>query len=268
MPDGALETPPVPLPDFVTVSMKAGKLNVAVTDVAALTVTVHIPVPAQPPPFQPVKSEPAAGVAVNVTVVPFVNPKAHVAPHVIPAGALATVPDPEPLLLTVSVNDWSAKVAVTLRAALIVTVQVVAVLVQPPLQPENVEPAACAAVRVTAVPDESDIEHVVPQLMPAGELVIVPLPVPALLTVSANEDGSANVAVTVRAALIGTVQVLAVPAQAPLQPVNVEPAAGAAVRVTAVPDESDIEHVVPQLMPAGELVTVPLPAPALVRGGG
>src|SRR5262245_14889602 len=115
MPDGALETPPAPLPDFVTVSMKAGKLNVAVTDVAALIVTVHIPVPAQPPPFQPVKSEPAAGVAVNVTVVPFVNPKAHVAPHVIPAGALATGPDPGPLLLTVSGNDWGAKVAVARR---------------------------------------------------------------------------------------------------------------------------------------------------------
>src|SRR5262245_66519682 len=116
MPDGALETPPVPLPDFVTVSMKAGKLNVAVTDVAALIVTVHIPVPAQPPPFQPVKSEPAAGVAVNVTVVPFVNPKAHVAPHVIPAGALAAVPDPAPLLLPLRVHAWSVKVAGAARA--------------------------------------------------------------------------------------------------------------------------------------------------------
>src|SRR5262245_6557711 len=206
MPDGALETVPVPLPDFVTVSAKAGKLSVAVTDVAALIVTLQVPVPAQPPPFQPVKSEPAAGVAVSVTVVPFVNPKAHVVPHVMPAGALATVPDPEPLLLTVSVKDCSANVAVTLWAALIVTVQAVAVPVQPPLQPVNVEPAAGAAVRVTAVPDVSEVEHVVPQLMPTGELVTVPLPVPALLTVSVKEDGSANVAVTLCAALIVTVR--------------------------------------------------------------
>ena len=43
-----------------------------------------------------------------------------------------------------------------------------------------------------------------------------------------------NVAVTDRAAVIATVHV-PVPVQAPLQPANVEPAAGAAVSVTDVP---------------------------------
>jgi hypothetical protein len=265
MPVGALETVPLPLPDFVTVSEKAGKLNVAVTDVAALIVTVQVPIPTQPPPFQPVKSDPAAGVAVNVTDVPFVNPKAQVAPQAMPAGALETVPDPEPLLFTVRVNDWSAKVAVTLRAALIVTVQVLAVPEQPPpLQPEKVEPAAGAAVRVTAVPDVKEVEQVAPQAMPAGLLVTVPLPAPALVSVRVN-DGSAKVAVTEVAPLIVTVQVVAVPEQPPpFQPEKVEPDAGAAVKVTAVPLVKEVEQVVPQEMPAGELVTVPLPAPALV----
>jgi len=59
-----------------------------------------------------------------------------------------------------------------------------------------------------------------------------------------------------------TVQVVAVPVQAPLQPVKVEPAPGAAVSVTGVPVVYDAEQVVPQLMPAGLPVTVPAPAPA------
>src|SRR5262245_6230958 len=58
-------------------------------------------------------------------------------------------------------------------------------------------------------------------------------------------------------------QVVVVPVQAPLQPVNVEQAAAAAVSVTDVPVVYEAEQVVPQLMPAGMLVTVPAPAPAL-----
>src|SRR5205807_9667721 len=73
----------------------------------------------------------------------------------------------------------------------------------------------------------------------------------------------AKVAMTARAALIVTLQV-PVPVQLPLQPVKVAPAAGAAVRVTTVPVVRAVEQVAPQEIPAGELVTVPLPAPALV----
>ena len=48
----------------------------------------------------------------------------------------------------------------------------------------------------------------------------------------------------------------------PLQPLKVELAAGAAVSVTAVPFVKLAAQVAPQSMPAGELVTVPLPVPA------
>jgi len=48
----------------------------------------------------------------------------------------------------------------------------------------KVEPAAGAAVRVTVVPLVKLAEQVAPQLMPAGALVTVPVPVPALETVS------------------------------------------------------------------------------------
>ena len=75
-------------------------------------------------------------------------------------------------------------------------------------------------------------------------------------------DASLNVAVTVFAALIVTLQ-LPVPEQPePDQPANVEPEAADAVKVTLVPGEKFPEHVAPQSIPAGELVTVPLPLPA------
>src|SRR5262245_4978852 len=277
MPAGALVMVPLPAPVLLTVSAKPCSAKVAVTDCAALIVTVQVPVPVQPPPLQPVKLEPAAGAAVRVTAVPLANEAEHVAPHVMPAGALVMVPLPAPLLLTVSAMPCSAKVAVTDCAALIVPGQVpwthcadptlfrsVPVPVQPPpLQPVKVEPAAGAAVRVTAVPLANEAEHVAPHVMPAGALVMVPLPAPLLLTVSAKLC-NAKVAVTDCAALIVTAQE-PVPVQPPpLQPVKVEPAAGAAVSVTAVPLANDDEHVAPHVMPAGALVMVPLPAPVLL----
>ena len=50
----------------------------------------------------------------------------------------------------------------------------------------------------------------------------------------------------------------------PLQPANVEPVAGVAVKVTIAPLAKEAEHVAPQLMPAGLLATVPFPVPLLV----
>ena len=64
-----------------------------------------------------------------------------------------------------------------------------------------------------------------------------------------------NVAVTVLFASIVTTQD-PVPAQAPDQPLKVEPVAGVAVSVTMVP--------IAKLVPGGDDVTVPLPVPALV----
>ena len=69
--------------------------------------------------------------------------------------------------------------------------------------------------------------------MPAGSLVTVPLPVPVLLTDKACCT-SVKVAVADCAALIVTTHV-PVPLHAPLQPAKVDPAAGVAVSVTAVP---------------------------------
>jgi hypothetical protein len=148
--------------------------------------------------------------------------------------------------------------------ALIVTVQVVAVPEQAPLQPENALPVAGAAVSVTRVPLANGWLHPLEpeQLIPAGLEVTVPLPA----TVTCSESfctAGAKVAPTVSVgALIVTVQVVAVPEQAPLQPENASPVAGAAVSVTRVPLANVWLHPLEpeQLIPAGLEVTVPLPA--------
>jgi len=58
-----------------------------------------------------------------------------------------------------------------------------------------------------------------------------------------------------------------VPTQAPLHPVNVDPDAADAVRVTFVPmgNGTDWEHATPQETPPGLDITFPLPFPVTVR---
>ena len=74
-------------------------LNVAVTDCAALIVTVQVPVPLHAPP-QPAKLEPEVAEAVSVTLVPCVKLAVQVVPQLIPAGLELTVPAPLPFLVT------------------------------------------------------------------------------------------------------------------------------------------------------------------------
>src|SRR2546427_6989810 len=171
IPAGELVTVPLPVPAGVTVRAKVCTVNVAVTVVAAESVTVQVPVPEQPPPLQPVKVEPAAGVAVSVTAVPLEKLAEQVAPQLIPAGELVTVPLPVPALLTVSAKLGRLKVAVTVVAAETVTAHVPVPEQPPPLQPLKVEPAAGAAVSVTAGPLARPPAHVAPQGGPAGALV-------------------------------------------------------------------------------------------------
>ncbi len=62
---------PLPVPQLPSESVKVCRLKVAVTDAAAFIVTAHVPVLEQPPPLQPVKVDPPAGLAVSVTTVPL-----------------------------------------------------------------------------------------------------------------------------------------------------------------------------------------------------
>jgi hypothetical protein len=165
-------------------------LNVAVTDVAAETVTEQVPVPVQAPDH-PAKVEPAFGVAVSVTAVPLANPAEQVEPQLIPAGELVTDPVPVPALWTVSWKLFAAavlNVAVTAVAAEAVMLHV-PVPVQPPDHPANVEPEFGVAVSVTEVPTAKLALHVCPQVMPAGLLLTLPAPVPAAVTVIWTGEG-------------------------------------------------------------------------------
>jgi len=70
-----------------------------------------------------------------------------------------------------------------------------------------------------------------------------------------------NVAVTEVLLDRVTMHVLVPEQPPPDQPPNVEPVLGVAVSVTAVPLAKFAEHVVPQVMPVGELLTDPVPVP-------
>jgi hypothetical protein len=90
--------------------------------------------------------------------------------------------------LNVAVTDW---------AEFIVTAHAPAPEQPAPLHPTKVEPAAGEAVSVTTVPAVKELPQVLPQEIPAGLEVTVPVPVPAKLTVSEREAGALlKVAVT------------------------------------------------------------------------
>jgi hypothetical protein len=211
-----------------------------------------------------VNADPAAGVAARSITVPDGNVEEQALPQLIPLGVLVTVPVPVPERLTERAKSGT-NVAVTAVFALSVTLHVPMPEHGEPLQPAKEEPALATGVRVITVPESNSPEQVVPQLIPAGALVIVPLPAPALVSDNVNRGvgGGPKFATTDWFADIVTAQA-PVPVHAPLQPVKAEPAAGVAVRLTAAPDPNVEEQVVPQLIPVGRLVMLPVPVPDLL----
>ncbi len=205
--------------------------KVAVTVVVVLAVTVQPPVPEQPPPDQPVKVEPAAGLAASWTTVPARNASLQSGPQAIPAGVEVTVPAPVPVLATVTtavgVHATPAQTWLTAHAL---------------GAPHSVQGSASKLPQVAC----ADVEvHVV------------------ALAVHSSMHAPVKLAVTVAAAKSVTTHG-SVPLQPPPdQPVKVEAAAGTAVSVTTVPTAYASVQSAPQLMPAGAAVTVPEPAPSL-----
>ena len=85
-------------------------VNVAVTDATAFIVTTQLPLPVHAPD-QPEKSEPEAGVAVSVTIVPDANDAEHEPGHEIEPPFET---DPLPVTVTVSANDGGAATATSI----------------------------------------------------------------------------------------------------------------------------------------------------------
>ena len=136
----------------------------------------------------------------------------------------------------------------------------------PPDQPVKAEFAAGVSVSVTLDPVLKLALQAVPQLIPAGLLETLPVPVPPRVTIITGALWmTLKVAVTCWFAVRGTAQVrLVLLLHSPVQPAKEEFEPGVAVRVTWVPGSKEALHVWPQLIPDGLLATLPFPVPASV----
>ena len=135
-------------------------------------------------------------------------------------------------VLTVVQFSGGTNAAVTDRDEFIVIEQA-PVPLQEPDQPMNADVLELANTETT-VPWLYVAEQVIPQSIPAGFDVTVPVPAPDLPTDSVY-CRSVNVAVTLLAAVIDTVQGVVPMQPLPDHPVNVEPVLGEAVNVTSWP---------------------------------
>ncbi|MBL8523406.1 MAG: hypothetical protein JNN20_06945 [Betaproteobacteria bacterium] len=158
---------------------------------AASVICVPAAVPEQFPD-QPEKLDPLAGLAVSVTTLLIASAVEHVLPHEIPAGLETTEPEPVPATPTYNVAvagggggvaATAAKLAVQLTFCDSTPVNVAAMPLQTPDQPLNVDPLAATAESVMLALTGKLATHVLPQEMPVGKVVTVPMPVPDLLIV-------------------------------------------------------------------------------------
>src|SRR2546426_323125 len=218
----------------MTVRVKRCAVKVALTDFAAVIVTVHVAPETVSHPLQAVKVDPLAGLAVRVTLMPLSWVAVQVLGQVIDPSLEVAVPFPVPARLTVRVKRCAVKVAVTDFAAVIVTVHVAPETVSHPLQAVKVDPLAGLAVRVTLMPLSKVAVQVLGQVIDPSLEVTVPFPVPARLTVRVKRC-AVKVAVTDFAAVIVTVHVAPETVSHPLQAVKVDPLPRPAASVTAMP---------------------------------
>jgi hypothetical protein len=196
--------------------------NAALTEVALDSVTLQVAsVPVQPE-VQPVKRCFAAAWAVSLTWVPIGSDSLQSPGQLMPDGADSTLPLPSTLTLMAAMPDGvGVKLAVTLCALLIVTLQLPLPVQPAPLQPLKVKPLFGVAVSVTLLPCAKLLLQVVPQLMPAGDELTLPEPLRITFSAKFAVGTAVKVAVTERALPICTWQVLPVQARPlPLQPLK------------------------------------------------
>ena len=152
-------TVPAPVPDLLMVSRKVGataRSNCAFTVCAALTVTLHVAVPLQPPPLQPTKVEPAVAAAVRVTTVLGATDSLQSAPQAIPVPV--TVPAPVPVLLTVNSTLTTGTLSVT------------------QVENSDVPLTACVAVVLMNPVVSAEAKLAVPAALPEASVVTLTVP--------------------------------------------------------------------------------------------
>ena len=155
-----------------------------------------------------------------------------------------------------------------------------------PLQLVKVEPPAAVGVRVTDVPVVYEAEHVLGQVMPAGELETVPAPLPAVVTVKLKpvEHGCVveavfrgdaapvaksllllSVSVQPDAALRAAVVLVRVAVGAPSEQLVPEPYPTRSITLAppghAVPEVIKVWLLRRATFPAPAAIAIPLPAP-------
>jgi hypothetical protein len=224
-----------------------------VTDRAEVTVTVQVLPETESHPLQLPKN--MVGVAVSVTTVPLVYVSEQSAPQLIPGGLEVTLPWPltRPVLFTVRVKVFRLKAAVAVLPELTVTVHVAPETVSHPLQPAKVESLAALAVKVTTVPLAKDSEQSVPQLIPGGLEVTVPVPAPVRKTVRLASPTTVSVVLAL-APEASVAVIVVVPAPTPVaRPV-------ASMVATAVLLLVQVTPVPLMVTGLGEFVVVPFPS--------
>src|SRR5258708_9109755 len=172
MPAGALVTVPVPVPLFVVVRVNAGvpAVKVAVMASAEFAVSGEVPVRVQAP-LHPANVAPGSGVAMSVSCLPCASCMLQVVPHTNPDGDDVTTPVPVPAFVTVIEGVVEAtKLAVTLSAALIVTLHIVEGPLHAPLQLSKAAPMLAVAVRPPTEPPADMAPHGDPPPVPGGRV--------------------------------------------------------------------------------------------------
>ena len=187
LPAGALVIVPAPDPAFATVRVwRVANVAVSVTSPDSVMLHQRVGTAPQPPPDQPTNSLPGAALAftqesirqvspssMNTIAVPVATVAAQVAPQSIPPGPV-TVPSPAPVLATVKVptrtNLTTSAVSASMTTGHVVSA---------PQGPETADPESGVMDSVTVVPASKRAKQTAVQSIPAGQLTILPLPVPA-----------------------------------------------------------------------------------------
>jgi hypothetical protein len=171
---GPVTVPLPPCATALTVSANVLGAKVAVTDLAEVIATVHVAPFTEVQPAQLLRIELASGMAVRVTVAPFamlaLQPSVDSVVQAMPGPVTVPTPPDDVAAFTVSTNVLGTKVAVTVLAEAIVTVQVAAFVVVHPVQLLNSDVAFGTAVSVIVAPFGSMYVH------PSAALQSIPSP--------------------------------------------------------------------------------------------